>query len=459
MLRNRLSVPSGLAASLAAGALALLPSEIDARVQDSAAAAAEASPALFIRAEHLIVRPGKELASASVLVREGRIVAVGTDLEAPEGAEVLEGSVVCAGFIDAWSRVGVDGGSYEDRGAGPAARAVDAVDPYASDHDRAALLAAGVVASRVQVGDTAPVGGVGAVVANDPDADLAGLVISGEACVSARVAGGDVFERLESLERIVGAIEQGARYRDSQVEYREQLVEWEKAIAEKTEELEEGFKKAKKERDKKLEEAEEEGEELKEEKYKEDRRPSPPRYDADSEVMARVATGELPFVIEAQTVAEIRGLLERMAKHPRVRWVLAGATDAHFLAEDLAEARVPVLIAPQRRGLGGNYGIDEFELAGRLQQAGVSVLLGSDGSSSGRDLPLMAALAAGYGLDRDAALAAITTAPARVFDLWGEAGTVEVGKRAHLVVLSGDPLASTSQVEAVVLSGEVVVRR
>ncbi|MEO0649088.1 MAG: hypothetical protein AAFZ65_00240, partial [Planctomycetota bacterium] len=349
------------------------------------AATEPADPPVVLRAERLIVRPGQVLEDVSVLVRDGRILEVGSDLALPEGATVVEGAVVCVGFIDSWSRLGVDSTSYRDRSAGPATRTVDAIDPYANERQRRAVLAAGVVAARVEVGSGASVGAVGAVVANHPGGGLEDLVLSGEACVTASISGSDVFERIDAAERIAATIEQGASYREAQLDYAKELAEWEAAIAEKVEELEDGFKKAKKARDKAIEEAEEEGDEHKEEKYKEDRRPRKPNYDPNAEVMARVAAGELPIVVEAHRAADIRLLLEAMAGFPRVRWVLAGATDAHFLAEELAERKVPVLIAPQRRGLGGSFGADEFELAGQLERAGVPVLLGSDGTLAGRD--------------------------------------------------------------------------
>ena len=56
-----------------------------------------AAPPLAIRAQRVIVRPGHEIEDAVVLVRDGRIVAVGGDVDVPEGAETLEGAVVCAG--------------------------------------------------------------------------------------------------------------------------------------------------------------------------------------------------------------------------------------------------------------------------------------------------------------------------------------------------------------------------
>jgi imidazolonepropionase-like amidohydrolase len=70
----------------------------------------ETAPVLFVRGEHVHVRPGEVLEDAAVLIQDGRILAVGADLVAPEGARELSGAVVCAGFIDPWSGFGLDGG-------------------------------------------------------------------------------------------------------------------------------------------------------------------------------------------------------------------------------------------------------------------------------------------------------------------------------------------------------------
>ena len=421
---------------------------------------AEADTPILIRAERLHVRPGEVREDVSILVRAGEIVEVGEDLAAPDGAEVLESPVVCAGFIDAWADTGLSRSSASDGAATPSTRTVDAVDPYSFDQERRFQLAAGVVAARVQSGQSARIAGVGAVVANDPGAGLDELVLLDEACVSATIQGNDVFERLDAVERLAATIEQGAAYRESQLDYAEQLEEWEKAIAEKVEELEKDFKKAKKDREKEIEEAEEKGKDFKEEKYKEDKRPRAPRFDANNEVMARVASGELPLIVQADRAVVIRALLAKMKTFPRVRWTLAGAADSHFFAEQLAEHRVPVLIVPHWQSRGGDFGADDFELAGQLHEAGVQILFGSAGASPrSRDLSLMAARAVGFGLDADAAFAAITTGPARAFDLGHVTGTVEAGKQAHLLLMSGDPLASTSRVETVILSGDVVYRR
>lgn len=422
---------------------------------------------LLIQAARVIVRPGKELADAQVLVQNGRIVAVGQGLVAPEGARTIEGEVVCAAFLDPWSSIGLDTGSVGDMGVTPATAAVDAIDRYDSDQVRAMALREGVTCARVQVGAQAPIGGIGAVVRNADGLEATGgeIVVLADACASATVGvsrGGrllDIFDRVGEVDRLVGQIERGRSYRESWVEYRHELEAWEKAIAESVEKLEKDFKKAKKARDKEIKTAEEKGKEFKEEKYKEDKKPRTPKYDPDAEALARVAEGEIPLIVEIHRAEEIRALLAQTKGFGRLRMVLAGGTEAVAHAEALAERRIPVITwpVPLPRTRPDEYDRHDLGLAGKLAKAGVQVLIGTGGGAESRELRTLACLAVGHGLDPEAALAAITTAPARALDLRDQLGTVERGKHAELLVLDGDPLDSTARIQFVISHGQVVV--
>ena len=101
----------------------------------------------------------------------------------------------------------------------------------------------------------------------------------------------------------------------------------------------------------------------------------------------------------------------------------------------------------------------DLALAGRLQAAGVTVLLGSGARNpfGARELPLLAELAIGNGLDRQAAFSALTIGAARAFDLDGRIGSVELGKDADLLVLDGEPLAGQTRIQYVLSGGDVVI--
>lgn len=424
--------------------------------------AAQDGPVTWVHAERLIVRPGEELAGGSLLIQDGLIIAVGTDLEAPEGARKIEGKVACAGFVDGWSSLGLDPASAQDMAAVASTRTLDGLDPYAAPEQREAALRAGVTTERVQVGQLASIGGLGALVRTTPGTDPE--VVVEEACVAASVAitrrgnAPGVFDRIGEVDKLASDVQKGRSYLDSAAAYERDLAEWQEAIAKKRKELEDDFKKAKKKRDKDLAEAEEKGKEYKESKYKEDKKPKKPRWDPDVEVMGRVANGELPLAVEAHRVPELRALLEKAGGFERLRLVLLGASEASWVADELAESKTPVVLCPSP-GPGGRSELSRatLELAGELDRAGVEVLIGSGGSANARNLRLLAATAVGHGLDREAALNAITLGPARAFDAADRVGSLELGKDADVLVLDGDPLDTTAPIRFVLSHGRVVV--
>lgn len=421
---------------------------------------------LWIQAERLIVRPGVELEGAALLVEDGVIVAVGTDVAKPEGAREIQGSVVCAGFIDAWSTLGLEGRSASEVASSAATRTVDGLDPWWLPEQRAEALRGGVTTARVQAASFAQVGGIGAVLRTDPGPEPD--VLLEDACMNATVgitrAGKqlDPFDRVGEVERLTGLIDKGRKFREDEIEYRYELEEWQKEIADKRKELEDDFKKAKKKRDKDLAEAEEKKKKFKEKRYKEDKKPKKPRYDPNHEAMARVAEGEVPLVVEVHRVAEMKKLLEKVEPFDRLRLIVAGGTEAAHLADALVERDVPVICWPAPMSSGSaskpEYSAHDPALAGELDRAGVEVLIGSGGGPHARELRMLASLAIGHGLDPEAALHAITLGPAQAFDISDRLGSLERGKEADILVFDGDPLDTTSKLQTVVSGGRVVVQ-
>lgn len=463
------------------GWLALLLVGGTGRAQESATPVRET---ILVRAEHVIVRPGTVLDGAQVLVRDGRIVAVGTDLEAPDGARVIEGRWVCAGFIDAWSALGLASDSLTEFNATAATRTIDGFDPYDLDHLRREALRAGVTSARIQLGPQARVGGLGAIVRLVPGlaADEAVVSDASNLWMSAGLSqpsGGqfidrgngfelvlgdralDPFERVEAVDRIVSALQSGKDYLIAQNEHRHELADWQKKVAEKEAELEKEFKKAKKDREKAQKDAEEKDKKFEEKKFKDEKKPQAPRFDEDNEVLARAIDGRLSVFVGAERAAEIRAVLAGTQQHGRLRLVLAGGSEAGFFAEQLAERQIPVLVWPVPLGRNRPDELEQHDLslAARLSRDGVRVILGSGGRdpAATRDLPLLAGLAIAHGLGRDEALDAVTLRAARALDVADRIGSVEAGKDADLIVLDGPPLESTTNVRFTISSGRVVV--
>ncbi|MCY3001072.1 MAG: amidohydrolase family protein [Planctomycetota bacterium] len=422
---------------------------------------------LFVRAAKLHVRPGRVIDNGMLWIHDGRILAVGTDIKVPKDAKVIEGKVVCPGFIDSWSSFALEPNALRDDRVGPSTLAVDAVDSFVDARHEQALLNSGVTAFRVQPAIGARATGVGAMLRTHPTRPFGETTVLADACVATSIGLSrdgraiDVFDRVTSVDRVVGALADGLAYHIDQNEYRHELAEWEKKIADKQKELEEGFKKAKKDREKAQTEAKDKGNEFKDKEYKEDKKPKAPRYDADKEILGRVAAGELPLVVEVHRALEIRALLEGTERFERLRLVLAGASEAAQCAEALKERRVPVIVWPQPLPADrpSEYRGANLALAAELAHEGVEVLIGSGANDAlaTRDLPLLAALAVGHGLSPEEALAALTTRPARVFDCGDQLGTLELGRQADVLVLDGEPFSATTKVRLVISGGEVVV--
>ncbi len=483
-------IPTGcLALALCAGLAAAEDTQPQAPAATKVALAPKpALPTLLIRAKRVFVRPGEVIEGAAVLVRDGKIAAIGKSLEAPKDAQVLETEALCAGFIDPWSALCLDPGSRADGVASPATRSVDGFDPWSMDNLRAEALRAGVTSVRIQAGATARVGGLGSIVRIAPKLEREDAIVVPEACVAMNVgltanAGGggqsvefidgqpvivdsrnrpmDVFDRLADLDRVTAALEGGRTYLFSKVEHKHDLEEWRKKISEKETELEKDFKKAKKDREKEEKDAKEKGKTFEEKKYKEDKKPQTPRFDEDNEVMARVANGELPFLVQVHRFGEVRALLDGTGAYDRLRLILVGGSSARACAATLVERGVPVLVWPALRGKGApeEYEGGDPSLAGDLARDGVEVLLGSGGTdpAATRDLPLVAQIAVGHGLEREKAFEALTLGAARALDVSDRLGSVERGKDADLLLLDGDPLEAGTRVQRVISAGRIVL--
>src|SRR5262249_20395954 len=89
----------------------------------------------------------------------------------------------------------------------------------------------------------------------------------------------------------------------------------------------------------------------------------------------------------------------------------------------------------------------------RLHEAGIPFCIRSAGSSNTRNLPYEAAMAVSYGLPPEEGLKAVTPYPAQILGVANQLGSIEVGKRANLVLTDGDLLQASTQVQALFIDG------
>ncbi len=183
----------------------------------------------------------------------------------------------------------------------------------------------------------------------------------------------------------------------------------------------------------------------------------------DAAALVPVVEGRVPAVIHVERASDIVAVLGLRTEFPKLRIILIGAREAWLVADRIAAANVPVITLPL-------FDLpDSFETlastrsnVGRLVAAGVKVgfgIFGSDSGAQSRNLPYFAgnavaqaAVPGGVGLTHEQALAAITRVPAEIFGL-EDVGTLAAGKRGDVVVWDGDPLELTSTPVAVLIDG------
>jgi imidazolonepropionase-like amidohydrolase len=173
----------------------------------------------------------------------------------------------------------------------------------------------------------------------------------------------------------------------------------------------------------------------------------------DLEALAAVLAGERPLVVRAARASDIAAAL-RIAEEFDVALRILGGEEAWMRADRLAAADVPVIVkALDNLPTGFDRLGTRFDNAARLAEAGVPVILSTLDTHNARNLRLEAGHAVRYGLDWDAALRAVTQAPARALGVDDTHGTLEPGKTANVVVWSGDPFEPLTSVEYVFIDG------
>jgi len=176
----------------------------------------------------------------------------------------------------------------------------------------------------------------------------------------------------------------------------------------------------------------------------------------DLEALQPALKGEMPVVVQVDRASDIQAAL-RLAAEFKLKLVIAGGAEAWMVASDLAKAQVPVILNPMRdlpeafESLGAR--LDDAAL---LQKAGVLIAFEVGDSHKSWNVKQYAGNAVANGMPWLEAIKAITLNPARIYGMDKNVGSLEAGKDADLVVWSGDPLEITSFADAVFIRGKPV---
>jgi imidazolonepropionase-like amidohydrolase len=182
-----------------------------------------------------------------------------------------------------------------------------------------------------------------------------------------------------------------------------------------------------------------------------------PDRDLKLEAMLPVISGEIPMLVHAHRVDDIITAL-RIADEFHLNVIIQHGTEAHKIPGELATRSVPAVVGPS---LSSRAKVElkdrSFKTAGVLSQTGVQVAIMTDHPVVPiQYLPLLAALTVREGMDEEEALKAITINPAEILGIADRVGSLEKGKDADIIVLSGHPFDWRTKVELVLINGKIV---
>ncbi|HKR09847.1 MAG TPA: amidohydrolase family protein [Gemmatimonadaceae bacterium] len=179
----------------------------------------------------------------------------------------------------------------------------------------------------------------------------------------------------------------------------------------------------------------------------------------DLQALIPVIEGRLPLLLTVDRESDIDAAM-RLAREYNVKLMIGGGAEAWMMADKLAAARIPVLTGAMNNIPAGFAALGQRqENAGLLSKAGVPVALignaggGDEEAFNVRNLKQEAGNAVSYGMNWDAALRAVTLTPAEIFGVADRVGSLQVGREGNVVVWSGDPFEFTTRAEHVFVRG------
>jgi len=386
------------------------------------------------------------LERGTVLVEDGRIVALGEEIEIPEGAETYDAidKVVMPGLIDAHCHVGIwadgvggwhsDGNEMTDP-IQPHLRALDAIHP--EDPAFEELVAAGVTTVLTGPGSSNLIGGQWICLKTVPKPSIEQMVLLEPAGM--KMALGENPKRAygEQQKKAPSTrMGNAAMLRTALVDAQDYLEAWhryETDLAKYQAKIEAGD-----------EEAE---------------APKPPERNLKWEALGKVLRREMKARVHAHRADDMLTAV-RIAGEFNLDLTLEHATDGYKIADILAAKGIPVVAGPMLFSR-GKYEVKGLtpKNPGIMAKAGVKVALQTDEASAVKYLTIHAALAVREGMPEEEACKAITINAAEIIGVDDRVGSLEVGKDADLVVFSGHPFDYRTVVELVLVDGQVAYRR
>jgi imidazolonepropionase-like amidohydrolase len=417
--------------------------------------------------EQLAIKGGRILPVARpaidggiILIRDGKIQAVGKDLNIPSDYRVIDtsGKVVLPGFIEAHSSRGMDQANERNNNV-PFLSVIDAIDPgqeYFEDCRRNGITTVAIVP-----GDDTMIGGQAAII-KTAGSYVDQMIVKRHAGIKISLkpaAGRSRMSHLASLRKELDAARDALNDASSKPKV---------AARERRPEAP--------------------GPEQDEDKSADPGQPQPPaggvpeatgESPADvavrREALVRLMKGEIPAFIYCDAAMDVPQAV-KLAREYKLKAILVLGHNCYKAVKQVAASKLPVILDPTLVfwETDPRTGEDRKIVLPKIyREAGVPITFQVTGLTGGNlfrapDLPAtlganylwyQAATAVKYGMPVQDALEAMTLRPAKLLGADTLAGSIEPGKDADLVILTGDPLKISTWVETTIIHGKVVYER
>jgi imidazolonepropionase-like amidohydrolase len=399
-------------------------------------AQAQSAPGVYaIKGAKVYTVSGAPIENGTVIIRSGKIAAVGTNVEIPADAQVIDaaGLELYPGLFDPFTQMGLNE-------IGQVAATVDVVELGDFNPELVAATAVNPASAHILVTRASGITHVIAAPGIGGFDSASGGFVTGQA--SAFHLAGWTMEEMQ-IKRSIAMVINWPTIQTRSFDFATFRIK-EKPYAE-----------AKKEYDKKIEELSDWLDRARH--YAQAKaKGSPSLYERDLklESLVPVVEGKLPVLVVAGRARDIRGAVEFCTKQ-KLKMILSDGSEAFKVKELLKEKKIPVILGPIERTPDEEDMPYDQQLtqAEDLHAAGIPIALSSFGTAFSRRLSQYAGTAVAYGLPHDEALKAVTLNAAEMFGIADQFGSVEPGKIANLIVTNGDPLEVRTEVRYLFIDG------
>ncbi|MDQ6787477.1 MAG: amidohydrolase family protein [Acidobacteriota bacterium] len=384
----------------------------------------------------IVTVSGATIENGTVVVRDGKIEAVGANVSVPSGAERIDakGLSVYPGMIDAGTNLGLS-----EIGLGVPG-SVDVAEGGEMNSNAKAILGINPHSTHINV---TRVNGITTVMSLPVGGIISGqsAVINLNGSTQNEMALIPTFGLVINFPRITTFAGFNPFANAQPVDFNEAVRQRDKRL----EDLKTIFRNA--ENYGKVQDA-----------YAKDKTLPYPSHDIKMEALVPYVRGEKPIVFVAERERDIRGVV-KFVEEMKIKGVIIGGQDAWKAADGLKKNNISVIYTniyalPVQDDDPYDY---LFAAPAKMQQAGVKFCIstGNDGPEI-RDLPYHAGLAGAYGLPKDEALKSVTLYPAQILGLSDRLGSIETGKIANLVVTDGDILEARTNIKYMFIGGRMI---